>query len=338
MKILTILTGGTIGSVERDHTIDVSSSRSKITHMYKSLKNDDTEFETVSPLNILSENMSAFGWNSLMVCLNKIDFKAYGGVILTHGSDTLSYTSALLAVCFAHIETPLVLVGADYPLDDEKSNGLQNFSAAVELIKSKAVKGVFASYGSREQTNIYLASRLCEAEGFTDKFRDFTGMPFAIFKKGKLEFLKGPYNPSLEQINEKRSPLLKAVPELENAVLLLTPYPAFDYDSIVLGEKTKAVLQLTYHSGTVCTQGESSALDFLEKCRKRDVDFYLCPLKNRESIYITTREMIKKGAVPLYSQSREAAFAKLMVAYSQGETDPLKIMEKNIFFERIDKK
>lgn len=335
LKILTVLTGGTIGSIEKNHTLDVSSSGCSVVEMYKSIKNDDTAFEVISPVNILSENMSAEYWNILINCLSDVNFSDYDGVILTHGSDTLSYTAAILGMYFAHIEIPLVMIAADYPLEYEKSNGLQNFCGAVDLIKSKTVRGAFVAYGNKEQTEIYLATRLCEADGFLDKFRDFTYTPFAVCKNGKVEFSKSRFNPSLEEINKRRTPILSKIPVLSDAVQILTPYPSFNYESVIIRENTKAVLQLTYHSGTVCTKDSGSALAFLRRCRQQGIDFYLCSLKNSQDIYITTKEMILSGAVPLYNQSREAAFAKLMLAYAQKEISPLRFTEKNIFFERI---
>lgn len=335
MKILTVLTGGTIGSKIKNHTVDVKGACCEVVEKYKSTQKDKTEFQVVSPINILSENMSVDYWNSLTELLSSLSFKDYDGIILTHGSDTLSYTSALLSICFAHISIPLVIVAADYPLENPHSNGLQNFTAAVDLIKSRLVKGVFVSYGTQDKTSIYLASRLQEADGFLDKFRDFTYTPLAIYEKGKTEFLESRFNPSLEEINKERIPVLTKIPVLSDCVQILTPYPSFDYETVNIGKNTKAVLQMTYHSGTVCTQGKGSALDFLKKCSEKNIDFYLCPLKNSENIYITTKEIINCGAIPLYNQSKESAYAKLLVAYSQKEMNPVEYMKKNLFFEKI---
>lgn len=333
LKILTILTGGTIGSTVKDNTVDVQGFVCPVVDMYKAQVSDDTEFSIISPMNILSENVSVNNWNCLLDCINQVDFKAYDGIILTHGSDTLSFTSAVLGMCFAHINIPLVIVASDYPLEDERSNGLSNFISAVELIKSNTVKGVFVSYGKRNDTNIYLATRLCEADRFCDKFTDFSGVSFAKCKDGKLEFIKSDHNPSLEDINKDRKPIFNKIPKLLPCVQMLMPYPSFDCDSFVIGKDTKALIQLTYHSGTVCTEGDSSTIKILEKCKESKVDFHLCSLKNAIDLYATTKEMVQNNAKIMYNISRESAYAKLILAYSQTEVEIKEFLNKNIFFE-----
>lgn len=333
MKILTVLTGGTIGCKIENHTIDVKGNVCDITEIYKEKIEAETEFQIISPLNILSENMSVFYFNELLKCLYEIDFKNYDGVIVTHGSDTLSYTAALLGMCFAHINVPMVLVAADYPLSYDKSNGLENFIGAVELIKSKTVKGVFVSYGTKDKTDIYIATRLCEADRFLDKFSDFTGTPFACSTNCNIEFIKSPYNPDLNEINKERQPVFEKVPVIKECVQILNCYPSYDYESIIIKDNVKAFLQLSYHSGTI--SAEEKTIEFLKKCKDKGIDFYLCSLKKSEDLYASTKKITEFNAKPLYNISREAAYAKLLLAYSQNKIQPQEFIEKNIFFENI---
>lgn len=339
MKILTVLTGGTIGSVEKNHTLDVADKSCKVVDMFKKSEynNPQVVFDVFSPVNILSENMSVEYWNVLLKWFKRVNFSEYDGVILTHGSDTLSYTAAILSFCFADIAIPLVVVASDYPLDFPKSNGLKNFSSAVQLISSKTTRGIFVAYGTQESTDIYLASRLCEAEPFLDKFRGFTGTPYAKCNETGIEFLKSKFNPSLDSLNKERKPILKEIPEIKNCVQIIIPHPSFDYDSVNLCDNTKAVLHMTYHSGTASAQNRNTASAFLEKCKAKSIDFYFCSLKNTEDMYVTTKEIIDKGAIPLYNISKEAAFAKLLIAYSQDEMLPAEFMKKQIFYEEIIK-
>ena len=67
--------------------------------------------------------------------INNIDTALYSGVILTHGSDTLAYTSALLGMYFRHFDIPLFIIASNKPIGEKGSNGLFNFTSAVGLIK-----------------------------------------------------------------------------------------------------------------------------------------------------------------------------------------------------------
>lgn len=67
---------------------------------------------------------------------------SYDGIVVTHGTDTLQYTSAFLAYIFDGLNVPIVLVSANYPLDDSRSNGFENFVGAIDFIKSGSGNGV----------------------------------------------------------------------------------------------------------------------------------------------------------------------------------------------------
>ena len=59
----------------------------------------------------------------------------YNGIIITHGSDTIPYTSALLgSVLKGRLEIPLVVVGTMLPLVVPGSDGVYNFASGVGII------------------------------------------------------------------------------------------------------------------------------------------------------------------------------------------------------------
>lgn len=103
-KILVILTGGTIGSKVEGKIINTTAASSyRLLQLYNEKYADDTEFEVIQPINILSENLTPVEWGVLCNCLLELNFEKYQGIIITHGSDTLSYTSALIGTMFGKI-------------------------------------------------------------------------------------------------------------------------------------------------------------------------------------------------------------------------------------------
>ena len=65
-KILAFYTGGTIGSAQEGKTVDVLKSGScHLLEYYRREYGEDIQFETVQPLNILSENIGFDQWNNL---------------------------------------------------------------------------------------------------------------------------------------------------------------------------------------------------------------------------------------------------------------------------------
>ena len=100
MKILTVFTGGTIGSTKSDGVISPDSENSyKLFEMY-SKKDKKVEFTAVQPLNILSENMNGKFLTQLYKCISSYDLSEFDGVIVAHGTDTLQYTAAYLSYAF----------------------------------------------------------------------------------------------------------------------------------------------------------------------------------------------------------------------------------------------
>lgn len=137
-KILVVALGGTIGSVW-GNKITPDKNPLKVLDYYKG----NAEFECVSPFVCLSENMTRELWQELINCLDSINFDSYEGVIILHGSDTLAYTSAIIANAFW--DKSIVLVAADKPIECSDSNGIKNLEAAVKHLLSHK-DGVYVSY------------------------------------------------------------------------------------------------------------------------------------------------------------------------------------------------
>lgn len=137
-KILVIGTGGTIGSI-KDDSIHLDTPFKILDYMTF----ENAEFDCVSPFTVLSENMSFELWKKLADYIGSVDFSKYKGIIVLHGSDTLSFTGALLANLF--YDKPIVLVASDKPLEDKTANGFKNFENAVKYIQN-GISKVYISY------------------------------------------------------------------------------------------------------------------------------------------------------------------------------------------------
>ena len=138
-KILVVALGGTIGSVKRD-CIRLDKNNLKILDF---CKRSDVELKGVSPFSLLSENMTAELLQRLIDFIDGVDKAEYLGIIILHGSDTLSFTSAVIANAFP--DDNIVLTAADKPVEDKESNGIKNFDMALDHLLSGA-RGVYVAY------------------------------------------------------------------------------------------------------------------------------------------------------------------------------------------------
>ncbi|MGN0449724.1 MAG: asparaginase [Ruminococcus sp.] len=268
MKILTVFTGGTIGSTKSEGVISPDSENSyKLIEMY-SKKDKKVEFTAVQPLNILSENMNGKFLTRLYKCISSYDLSEFDGVIVAHGTDTLQYTAAYLSYAFGLCKTPIVLVSANFPLEDERSNGFHNFCGAVELIRSRKGRGVFVSYANCEYfADIHRGAKVLQHTAYSDELYSIHDNIFGEIH-GK-EFVKNNfYSEQQDEIS------LADCTELEETldVLYVKPYVGMTYPQIRQG--TKAVLLEGYHSGTLNTDS-NELTKFCAEAEKCGVPVYL---------------------------------------------------------------
>ena len=268
MKILTVFTGGAIGSTKSDGVISPDSGNSyKLLEMY-SQNDKKVEFTAVQPINILSENMNGKFLTQLYKCISSYDLSEFDGVIVAHGTDTLQYTSAYLSYAFGLCKTPIVLVSANFPLEDERSNGFHNFCGAIEFIRSGNGRGVFISYANCECfSDIHRGTKVVQHTAYSDELYSIHNNLFGKIH-GK-EFVENQYY--IEQQDEIS---MSDCTELEEKsdVLYLRPYVGMTYPQIT--QETKAILLEGYHSGTLNTGG-NELTQFCHDAEKCGVPVFL---------------------------------------------------------------
>lgn len=366
MRILTIFTGGTIGCASPDEK-SVLSVESSVGHDYFLINNYfnpyNAKIDTIQPLNLLSENMTISDWNVLLLCLKDVDFSKYDGVIITHGTDTMAFTASIFGMILAGVKIPVIFIGSNFNLQDERADGHQNFADAVSFIKNAKLGGTFVIAKSQ----VYLSTRITQSRHFTDSYGTPTDEIFGIMKNDKFEIANdhlensnANFNPNVNDFEKiySQTPLLDALEQISDCVFLIRPYVGLNYENFTISDKTKAILHETYHSCTACaepSEPSNSVIEFYNKY-KNDINLYIAPfygtsndnanntkdIKNKFAIYSSTDRMLKAGIKTIDNMSLESAYAKLLLAYSlyyDKQTDKIdsvdKFLTKVLFFESI---
>ena len=264
MKIAVIFTGGTIGSRTNDKWITVDATTKY--DLLKHYENDkDITFKAFSPYNILSENLSANELNLLQKEIGDRLTETYDGIIVTHGSDTLQYSSTAVEMAFGNCEIPIIFVCADYPLDNEKSNGYPNFQCAVEFIRSKIANGVFVSYKNDDEiiTSIHIPSKILMHNELNANIYSIDRTPFAEYNgEFRINNTKYPEYGKTKIVNYTT----------ESKILVVHSYPGQDYSYSL--ENIKAILFKPYHSATLNTSNEKF-IDFCKKTSEMNVPMFV---------------------------------------------------------------
>lgn len=285
MKILVIFTGGTIGSKMQDGWISPNGeTKSLLINTYKQNSNDDIQFETITPYEILSENLSATHLTNLINCLFDNIQSGYDGIIVCHGTDTLQYSAAAAQLCLGNDVCPVVFVSANYPLGNKKTNGHINFKAATEFIKWGQGRGVFVSYSNDlNAANIHFAGDVFAHREYDHQVFSLSG-PFAVYKDGVISLLK-------EDTRKNTKPFGRVEfskhPHILN--ITVTPFEEYRYDLAGI----KAVILNPYHSGTVNVLDEKFVA-FCNKAKAVNIPIILTGVSD-ESIYESMQCFKKLG-------------------------------------------
>lgn len=334
-KICVIFTGGTIGSRVCGDTVDLrNDDKSILIEKYRERYGDTVEFDELHPLNILSENVQPSDLEKMADCVRKVNKDEYDGIIITHGTDTLCFTANLFSQLFCDIKIPVVFVSALYPLDDERSNGLDNFAGALTFIKSADYGGVFVSFkNDGENCKIHLASRLVTATQISGEYESILRVAFGEIVGGKFVYNDNPLNPTLNQLRAPRKPC--TAQKLCMDLVTIQAHSLLNFDYYRFTEvKPKAVMVQLYHSGTVCTEGkEANFKNFLVYCKSLGIEVVIATIDSRARTYGSALGLADM-CTAAYDISFEMATAKVLLALGSGKNIDEELA-KNNFFEKL---
>ncbi|WP_068301018.1 asparaginase domain-containing protein [Pararhodobacter sp. CCB-MM2] len=239
MSLLILHTGGTIGMQPGPDGLLpaqglVEAAVARLTPAGLSVR-----VETFDPL-VDSAEVGPRHWNRLVDAVLAHD----GGVIVTHGTDTMSYTGAALAQALAGIDRPVVLCGAMHPLGTG-GDAEGNLQLALETAQTGAA-GVWLAF----------AGALLPAAGLVKQ----DSQEDDAFRSVDLPAPGGPFRP--RRFAERRVAVLTITPGL--------PVPAL---RAALAELDGAVLRV-FGTGTVMSDpalADTLAEAVARGCRLRAV-------------------------------------------------------------------
>ena len=143
-KILLLATGGTIASRETPHGLRPALAAAD---MRAAIGAEDAAVEVIDLLALDSTNIAPSHWQ--MIARKIAECRtSYDGFIVTHGTDTMAYTSAALYYMLEHIDRPVVITGAQRPLGMPDSDAKKNLRLACRTACS-SFAGVCIAFGGR---------------------------------------------------------------------------------------------------------------------------------------------------------------------------------------------
>ena len=123
-KILMIATGGTIASQKTESGLIPGMGVEKLLHYVPEVR-DFCQPSAMQVYNIDSTNVTPQHWIELAKAI-KENYDKYDGFVVCHGTDTMSYTAAMISYMVQHSPKPIVFTGSQKPIDKEDTDGRIN--------------------------------------------------------------------------------------------------------------------------------------------------------------------------------------------------------------------
>lgn len=146
-KILHIGTGGTIAAILSDEGyVPGITSKELLSHVpeIKSM----SETDSIQVCNLDSTNITPEHWIQVADAIRD-NYDMYDGFVITHGTDTMAYTSAGLSYLIQNSPKPIVLTGAQQPYGSAQTDVTRNITDAFTYVCSDDSAGVRIVFSGR---------------------------------------------------------------------------------------------------------------------------------------------------------------------------------------------
>lgn len=331
-----VLTGGTVGSTYLDDgdgasVVLLGRDGTEVPTPELELLRASDPFEgrdvaVRRPVELLSENFLPEDWPKIADAVE--DLVATEGaeeVLIFHGTDTMTFTSAALAFLLPTIPVPVVLTGANKPSDQRGSDAFANVEAAFHALAGlpNGVYIVFAGAPNRPGL-VYSPTRSRKQHASGRAFASVNRRPPGRVDAGVLEF-RGPPRPDGYLY-------LPRLSHPDAAVVRIQLYPGLDLDryGAMLDEHSiRGVVIELYPSFTASERSPRYSLRrFVERCGESGCLVFAAVGKHaagRPSRYETTSALARED-IHVVSMTPETATVKLMLALG-ATSNPARVVE-----------
>ena len=291
------------------------------------------------PFQIFSEDMTVKEWQKLAgITAKLLNEKDNQGIIITHGTDTLHYTSAALAFMLRDLNKPVCLTYSQRSIDRGSSDATLNLQCSGYAALSNIAEVMIVGHATSSD-NFCQAIRGTKARKMhtsrRDTFKSINEWPLAkIYQDGKIQILNKNYNKrSNNQVNEDTA--------FENKTALIKFYPGASSEilNFLTDKKYKGIVI----EGTGFGHTSKEWIPAIKRAIQQGIIVAIAAqtLYGRldPHVYSRARELQKLGVIYCEDMLPETAYIKLgwILGHTQNKKEVKHLMQTNIAGE-INKK
>ena len=341
-----IMTGGTISS-----SLDVKTGGVKwLTSPAELFKFYPEIFEladicVINPFMKSSENMDSEDWIRIAKQVKKsLEDENVKGVIVTHGTDFLHYSSAALSFFFPKPNKPIVLTYSQRSSDRGSSDAELNLYCSAKMALSDVAEVMLVGHANSSDDSCValIGTKVRKMHSSRrDTFKPINSSPIAKITRSEIEILQGDYN-KRGKANEKFDSDNFV---FENKIALVKFYPGQSPEILehYLSLGYRGVVIEMSGLGHVITEGTNNWLPIIKKVVEKGM--IVCAAAQTiygrldPLVYSPGRELEKAGVIYLKDMLSETAFVKLgrVLGKLKDKDEIKKFMLENISKEYNDR-
>ena len=323
-------TGGTIASFVDYKTGAVSPAitAEQLVNSVKAL--DEVANVSAEPLfSLASEDMKPEHWEGMANKIKEMHDKKDHGIVIGHGTDTMSYSAAALSFQLPEISNPVVFTGAQRSPDRPSSDAHLNLVGAAKTAMSDLGEISIAMHETTDDENvaIWRGNRTRKAHSSKrNAFQSPNEGPLGIVKD-KIEW-KRKYRSTVESTTIKAG--------FDDNIGMIWSHPGLkvnDWENSV-SNKNGIVI-----AGTGLGHINSELLDVIEKTSK-DIPVAMSSQclsgSTNLNVYRNGRKLLERGVVETYDMSPETALVKMMWLSKHHRENVRTMMGENLVGEISD--
>ncbi|MCM1578820.1 MAG: asparaginase [Ruminococcus sp.] len=148
-RILWLSCGGTISCPNNKNSLSPKASEEQMVDMLEKISlSPDVDVTMRCVMNTDSSDMDITGLRRLAQAVYSGVKEEFSGIIVTHGTDTMAYTAAVLFHALGNTP-PIIITGSQLPFYEKDSDGGENLSNAFKAACDRRFSGVYLLFGDK---------------------------------------------------------------------------------------------------------------------------------------------------------------------------------------------
>jgi len=334
-NIAMIITGGTIAARlnAKKGGVDWLDTPESLFKFYPEIFEKVNVVKVEIPFMKASEDMDFKDWQKIARCAEKLlNDSNVKGIIVTHGTDFLHYTSAALSFFLRDLNKPVVLTYSQRSIDRASSDANLNLQCSALAAISDMAEVMLVGHASTNDDFCYamLGTKVRKLHtSKRDAFKVVNSKPLAKIFPDKIE--------RVSQWNARKKTKVKLDVKFEEKVALVKFHPGQEPDILdyYLKKKYKGIVLEMGALGHVATG--RARLGWVKKLKEvQEKGLIVCGVsqcifgRTDPLVYSNGREILETGVIYLEDMLAETAFVKLgwVLGHREWACSKEKVKEK----------